>query len=120
MNPAVSHDAYLSQRPPEQQAALGALRALIARLVPGAEEVMSYAMPGFRVGKNVVAGYAGHAKTCGFYPHSDSIVPHFAAELDALGFHHTKGAVQFTPARPLPDALVVHMVAARLDEAAAQ
>lgn len=118
MTAAASHDAYLSLRPPDQQAALRALRDLIARQVPGAEEVISYAMPGFRLGKRVVAGYAGNARNCGFYPHSGNIIPAFAAELDALGFRHSDGAVQFTPARPLPEDLVARMIAARLAEIA--
>ncbi len=119
MTAAASHDAYLAQRPPDQQAALQALRSLIAHHVPSAQEVISYAMPGFRLGKRVVAGYAGYARNCGYYPHSGNIIPQFAAELDALGFRHTDGAVQFTPAHPLPNDLVARMLAARMSEIAA-
>lgn len=117
MTAAQSHDAYLESRPPDQRACLQALRAQLTQLLPGAEEVISYAMPGFRIGKTVVAGYAGFARNCGFYPHSGRVVPAFAAELDALGLRHTPGAVSFTPARPLPPDLVARMVAARLAEA---
>jgi len=114
MTATASHDAYLSARPADQQAVLGALRALIHRLVPGAEEVVSYAMPGFRKGSKVFAGYAGYARNCGFYPHSGNIIPQFSAELAALSHRHTPGAAQFTPAKPLPDDLVARLVAARL------
>ena len=41
-------DAYLSALPPDQSAALRALRATIRAHLPGATECMSYAMPGFR------------------------------------------------------------------------
>lgn len=114
MTARASHDAYLAARPADQQAALAALRRLLANLLPGAEEVISYAMPGLRIGSNVVAGYGGHARNCGVYPHSGNIIPAFAAGLTALGFRHTAGAVQFTPAHPLPDDLVARIVAARL------
>jgi uncharacterized protein YdhG (YjbR/CyaY superfamily) len=119
MTTAMSHDAYLAARPDDQRAALQALRVLLAGLLPQAEEVISYAMPGFRIGKSVIAGYAGFARNCGFYPHSGNIIPQFATDLAALGFRHTPGAIQFTPARPLPGDLVARLVAARLAEVGA-
>ena len=109
-------DAYLAARPDDQRAALQSLRDLLKSCLPDAEEVISYAMPGFRVGRKVVAGYAGFARNCGYYPHSGNIIPQFAAELAALGYRHTDGAVRFTPARPIPEELVRLMVAARLAE----
>lgn len=111
-------DAYLAMRPDDQRAALERLRAWLRQLLPDAEETISYAMPGFRVDGKVVAGYAGFARNCGFYPHSGNIIPQFAAEISALGFHHTPGAIRFTPAHPLPDDLVARLVAARLAEIA--
>lgn len=109
-------DAYLAARPDDQRAALQSLRDLLKSCLPDAEEVISYAMPGFRVGRKVVAGYAGFARNCGFYPHSGRIVPRFAGELAALGFRHSNGAIRFTPAHLLPDDLVRRLVAARLAE----
>ena len=116
MTQPMSHDAYLAGRPSDQRACLGALRAGIVRLLPGAEEVMSYAMPGFRLGGKVVAGYAGHARNCGFYPHSGRVIPAFSEELDRLGFRHSAGAISFTPEHPLPENLVARLLAARLAE----
>lgn len=113
---AAEVDAYLAARPEDQRAALEALRRILKSLLPDAEEVISYAMPGFRLGGKMVAGYAGFARNCGYYPHSGNIVPQFVAELDAMGFGHSDGAVRFTPAKPLPEALVRRLVAARLAE----
>jgi uncharacterized protein YdhG (YjbR/CyaY superfamily) len=112
-----SHDAYLAARPADQRACLQALRVQLAGLLPDAHEVISYAMPGFRIGMKVIAGYAGYARNCGYYPHSGNIIPAFDAELTALGFRHTAGAISFTPAHPLPADLVARLVAARLAEA---
>jgi len=117
MTSVQSHDAYLAALPDDQRAVLQALRLRLRGLLPGAEEVISYRMPGFRIGKQVIAGYAGFARNCGYYPHSGNVVPQIEAELDALGFRHTPGAVQFTPLKPLPDAIVDRMVALRLAEA---
>jgi uncharacterized protein YdhG (YjbR/CyaY superfamily) len=111
-------DNYIAALPAAQAAALKDLRDMLRRLLPEATEQMSYAMPGFRQGK-MVAGYAAFARQCGFYPHFGSVIPGFAAELDRLGFRHTKSGVNFTPDQPLPPDLVARIVAARLDEIAA-
>ena len=112
-----THDAYLATLPADQRALLGQVRAQLGALLPQATEVISYAMPGYRIGEKMVAGYAGFAKHCGFYPHSGGIIPGFAAELDAAGFKHSKSGVIFTPAHPLPADLLARIVAMRLVEA---
>ena len=116
MTSAIPHDAYLATLPDDQRACLGQLRGVLGKLLPEAEEVMSYAMPGYRIGKKVVAGYAGFARNCGYYPHSGNIVAAFADDLNALGFTWSKGGIQFTPAHPLPDELTARLVAARKAE----
>lgn len=113
-------EAYLARLPDDQRAALEALRGVIKARLPDHIECLSYAMPGFRQpGKKgkMVAGYAAFAKNCGYYPHSGNILPQFAAEL--AGWKTTPGALQFTPARPLPEALVHRLIDARLAEIAA-
>jgi uncharacterized protein YdhG (YjbR/CyaY superfamily) len=113
---AITPDIYLAALPGDQQQALGDLRRYLRTILPDAEEVMSYAMPGFRQGKKMVAGYAGFAKHCGFYPHSGGIIPQLAPEIEALGFKWSKSGVSFTPSHPLPEELVHRIVALRLAE----
>lgn len=113
-------EAYLSALPPDQRAALSALRAVIKARLPDHLEVISYAMPGFRKPGpkgRMVAGYAAFKVNCGYYPHSGTILPVFAADL--AGYKTTKGAVSFTPDHPLPEALVLRLIDARLTEIAA-
>ena len=113
-------DAYIAARPPDQRAALQALRTALKTLLPDHIECLSYAMPGFRApgakGK-MVAGYAGFARNCGYSPHSGTIIPPLAADL--AGFHTTPGAVQFTPDHPIPLPLLKKLVRARQAEIAA-
>lgn len=112
-------DAYIAACRPDQARALQALRAVIRARLPDHVECLSYAMPGFRQpgkGGKMVAGYAAFNRNCGYYPHSGSIVPQFAAEL--AGFKTTPGAIQFTPDHMIPEALVLRLIDARLAEIA--
>jgi uncharacterized protein YdhG (YjbR/CyaY superfamily) len=111
-------DRYLAALPPDQQAALQALRALLRQLLPDHLEVISYAMPGFRQPGprgRMVAGYAAFTRHLGFYPHSGSVIP----QIDCRPFRTSKSGVLFTPATPLPAALVETILRARQAEIAA-
>lgn len=111
-------DSYLAALPEDQQQALRALRATLARLLPGHVEGLSYAMPGFRQpgpkGK-MVAGYAAFRHHLGLYPHSGNIIP----TLDCRPFKTSKSGILFTPATPLPEALIKAILTARQAEIAA-
>lgn len=112
-------DAYLAALPPDQRAALSALRAQLRALLPDHLEVMSYAMPGFRQPGpkgRMVAGYAAFARHLGLYPHSGSIIP----QIDCTPFKTSKSGVLFTPDQPLPAALVARIVTLRQEEIAAK
>ena len=111
-------DTYLAALPADQRAALTALRARLKSLLPDHLEVMSYAMPGFRQpgpkGKMVI-GYAAFARHLGLYPHSGTVIP----QIDCAPFKTSKSGVLFTPANPLPDALLKQIIATRQAELAA-
>jgi len=108
-------DAYLSALPADQSAALQSLRATLRRLLPGATECLSYAMPGFRMpGGRMAAGYAAFKRHLGLYPHSGSVIP----AIDCTPFKTSKSGVLFTPAQPLPEPLVRRILDARLAEIA--
>lgn len=111
-------DDYLSGLSEEKRRCLLDLRAELRRHVPDAQDVMSYGMPGLRRGK-MVAGYAAFKAHCGLYPHSGTIIPQLAAELESLGLKHSKSGVLFAPDTRLPSALVGQIVALRLAEIAA-
>ena len=119
MSPTV--DLYLAALPEDQRRALTALRATLADLLPDCTEVMSYAMPGFRQpgprGRMVV-GFAAFRHHLGLYPHSGTILPHLATE--TAGWKTSKSGILFTPATPLPRALLQRILSLRLQEIAAK
>jgi uncharacterized protein YdhG (YjbR/CyaY superfamily) len=67
MTKASNHDAYIAAAPEDLRPLLDNLRAQLSRTLADAEEVITYNMPGFRIGKTIVAGYAAFTKQCGIY-----------------------------------------------------
>ncbi len=103
---------YLESVPSaEARAALQTLRQTIRAAAPEAEEVISYGIPIFKC-HGMVAGYAAFKNHCSFFP--GHTVADFAEGL--RDFKVLKGTVQFTPEEPIPEALVIAMVRARMAE----
>ncbi len=111
---AATIDEYLGGASGETRRALERLRRTIRRIVPEAQECISYAIPAFRVGGRVVAGFAARANGGSYYPFSGTTLQTLAGELE--GYDHTKSALHFTLAKPLPVALVRKLLAARMAE----
>ena len=78
------------------------LRELLKKMMPDAEEVISYTMPAFKM-KKIVVYYAAHKQHIGFYPTSAPI-RHFEKELKK--YVTSKGAIQFPFDKPLPEKLI--------------
>ncbi len=98
------HDAYIAGAPEQLRPLLINLRATLSRELPDAEEIIAYNMPGFRIGKSVVAGYAAFSKQCGLYVSSGAIRA-CADDIAANGLRATKTGVTFSPSKPIPEAL---------------
>lgn len=75
-------------------------------------------MPGFAIGKNIIAGYAGFKKQCGLYVHPGAIAAH-GPEIAAAGLKATKTGVTFAPKKPIPDALIIALAKASLAQSTA-
>jgi uncharacterized protein YdhG (YjbR/CyaY superfamily) len=99
------HDAYIAEAPQDLRPLLVRLRAVLARALPDAEEVIAYKMPGFRIGKSIIAGYAAFSKQCGLYL-APSAIEACADDIAAAGLRATKTGVTFSPNKPIPDALI--------------
>jgi uncharacterized protein YdhG (YjbR/CyaY superfamily) len=109
-------EAYLAGQPPEHAALLRDLRARVLALVPGATDAISYGMPALKVDDKGLLWFAAWKRHCSIYP----VGPDFIATHPELAGHgHTdKGALHFSSAQPLSDAVVRDLVAARLAELA--
>jgi uncharacterized protein YdhG (YjbR/CyaY superfamily) len=107
-------DEYLASVGNEQRAVLAALRRTIKKIIPRAEECISYGMPAFRLDGPVVAGFAATARGGSYYPFSGTTLATLAAELGDRS--RTKSAVHFSVDAPLPAALVRKLIRARVAE----
>jgi uncharacterized protein YdhG (YjbR/CyaY superfamily) len=83
-------------------------------IAPGAEQVISYRVPAFRVRGQTVAGFAAFKNHLSYLPFSGSVLPQLADELE--NYAKTKSAVHFPIDRPLPKKLVRKLIEMRLAE----
>ena len=108
---AKSVDQWLARVEPKQRAALEKLRVQIRAAAPGAEEVISYGQPTFKLHGHLVA-FGAFAKHLSFFPMNSVVI---AESADALKtFVTSKGTIQFTPEKPIPAAVVKKIVKARI------
>ena len=108
---AADVDEYLAALPEPKRSTLQAVRESILRIVPEAEECISYNMPAFRVDGKVVAGFAAFKNHLSYLPHSGSVFPELADRLE--GYSYSDGALRFAVDTPLPEDLVVHLISVR-------
>jgi uncharacterized protein YdhG (YjbR/CyaY superfamily) len=110
---ATTIDQYLARVEPDQRAALAALREVIRKAAPKAEEIITYGIPAFRQ-NGALIGFSASAKHCSLHTMNGHTVADFAADL--TGYGTSKGTIRFTPAQPLPASLVRKNVKARVAE----
>ena len=106
-------DEYFAEFPPETQAALEEMRALIRAEAPAATETISYAIPTFDLGGKHLVHFAGYERHIGFYPGASGMA---AFKHELAGYKSAKGSVQFPLGRPLPADLIRRIVAFRVGD----
>lgn len=88
------------------------MRERILRIVPDAQEVLSYGIAAFKVNDNVVCGLLAAKHHVGYYPFSGTVLKMFPREL--RGFSATKSALHVPVDKPLSSALLKKLIAARV------
>jgi uncharacterized protein YdhG (YjbR/CyaY superfamily) len=107
-------DAFIAALPEEAQESLKALRKSIKTAVPGATEVISYGVPGYRLNGRALVSFGAAKDHCSFYIMSTVVTDAHRDELK--GYRLGKGSVSFPPGTRLPDALVKKLIKARIAE----
>jgi uncharacterized protein YdhG (YjbR/CyaY superfamily) len=109
---AAEIDDYLATVDEPKRSTLEQLRRDVLAVLPDAEQCISYNLPAFRHHGKVVAGFAAFKNHLSYLPHSGSVFPALAADLD--GYTRTAGSLHFPVDTPLPAALVQKLISTRL------
>ena len=86
-------DIYIDAQEPEIQDLLRSVRRVIAEAIPDATEKISYQMPTWYRGHNLIH-FAAQKKHLGLYPGPEA-VERFTDEIKERGLKFSKGAIQF-------------------------
>lgn len=101
-------DAYIAKYPPEVRAVLRRVRAIIRRVLPDAEEAISYQIPSYKIHGAAVVYFAGWKQHWSLYPVTDAARAAIGAALDE--YEVSKGTVRFPLSQPVPVSLVTRIV----------
>jgi uncharacterized protein YdhG (YjbR/CyaY superfamily) len=105
-------DTYISRFQEDIRKRLEKIRKVIKESAPDSVETMSYGIPTYKQGKNLVH-FAGYKKHIGFYP-TPSGIEAFREELSS--FEVSKGTVKFPHGKPVPYDLIRKIVEYRVNE----
>jgi uncharacterized protein YdhG (YjbR/CyaY superfamily) len=103
-------DDYLNQVTEPNKSELQRVRVFVSNLVPDAEEVITYGMPGFKYKKKYLIAYAPFKDHLSIFPGSEAVT---TFSTDLAEFKTSKGTIQFTIDKPLPDNLLQKIVLQR-------
>lgn len=118
MEKPTSVEAYFASLDPDRRAPLQKLRETIAAAAPGAEEGITYGMPGFLLDGRGLVGYMAFERHYSFFPMSPAAIDAHREELGDL--ITGKGTISFEYGRRLPVKLVKAVVKTRLAELASK
>lgn len=109
-----SVDEYIATKPDGVQAILKRVRNAIRKAVPGADEVISYQIPAFKLDGKAVLYFAGWKEHYSLYPATDRVVEEFKDEL--APYEVSKGTIRFPLSRPVPVSLIGRIAELRAKE----
>jgi len=107
-------DDYLDGLPEAERVALARVRAIVAEVVPDADEGKSYGVPAFLYAGRPLLGFRAAKKHLSIFPFSPEALETVTDRL--AGFDLAKGTIRFTPEQPVPDDVLADLVRARLRE----
>ena len=109
-----SVDDYIASQPEAVQGVLERVRSTIRKSVPGAEEVISYKIPTYKVQGDPVLYFAGWKQHYSLYPSTARLVAAFKDDL--APYEISKGTIRFPLAEPVPVTLIAALAKFRSTE----
>ena len=108
-------DEYISAQPEAAQVVLQLVRSTLGRALPGAEEVISYKIPAYRLQGRIVLYFAGWKRHYSLYPAGERMVAAFREQL--ASYKVSKGTIRFPLSQPVPVKLIEGIAKFRAEEA---
>lgn len=109
-------DDYLKKVPADKRKLLEDLRQEMRKLLPNAEDAISYGLPCFKVDGKVVGGFAANKNFCSYYPFAGTTLGLLKNEL--AEYSQTLSALHFTAEQPLTKRVVRLLVKTKLQQIA--
>jgi uncharacterized protein YdhG (YjbR/CyaY superfamily) len=106
-------DDYLVCQSEKVRESLEHLRQIIRDTAPEAEEVISYGIPAFKY-HGMLVYFAAYKKHCSLFAGNGALTEQMKDVLKS--YKTSKGTIQFTVEKPLPDDLVKQIVMTRMKE----
>lgn len=106
-------EAFLSQFPPPQRRALNSLRSSLLRLLPGADEVLAWGMPTYRIDGDLVVSFSGFSDHNSLFPGPGVIV---ALSAELTPYTTTKATIHIPRDAAAPRPLLRQVVVPRIRE----
>jgi uncharacterized protein YdhG (YjbR/CyaY superfamily) len=111
-----SVDEYIASQPEAARGVLARVRKTIRKAVPGAEEVISYQIPAYKVNGRAVIYFAGWKQHYSVYPATGPLVTAF--KNDIARYEVGKGTIRFPLSEPVPVKLIAAVAKFRAKEVA--
>ena len=115
MTKPASVEAYLADLADDRRARIEDLRRTVRAAAPDADEVVTYDMPGFKVGPRFLVSFAAYKRWDSLFPASRFVLDQVP---EARSFAKGRGTFQFPVAQPLPLDLIARIVTVRQEELA--
>lgn len=107
---------YIAAQPAAARVALRRVRSTIRKAMPGAEEVISYSIPAYKLNGRVVIFFAGWKQHYSIYPATDGLAEAFKDEL--ASYEISKGTIRFPISEPVPVRLIERIAKFRAKQVA--
>ncbi|HLJ62084.1 MAG TPA: DUF1801 domain-containing protein [bacterium] len=111
-----SVNKYIAAQPEAVRAILRRVRSTIRTAVPGAEEVILYKIPAYKLHSDPVLYFAAWKRHYSLYPASARVVAVFKDEL--ASYEVNKGTIRFLFSQPVPVKLIGRIAKFRAKEVA--
>ncbi len=109
-------DGYIAAQPEGARPILQRVRSSIRKAVPGAQEVISYQIPAYKLPAGAVLYFAGWKQHYSLYPATAGLVATLKNDLAPYKIKISKGTIRFPLSEPVPVRLIERIAKFRAKE----